>query len=165
MRTLIIILTFITSALSYGQGRTNAHSYKSFPDLDLPNAIDDSSLPRSFTSAGSGSGGTLYLSQSGDFEFEENVDCTESISVAKGKWMLNGNILTLQASNFKKTFDIVLFGKYTFLIDRTQKQKFLKTFHLLRQKFSAEPPETKYEYIYLQLRDDYLNKRGKITSS
>jgi hypothetical protein len=158
-------LTFLASTFSYGQGKTNVHSYKSFPDLDLPNAIDASSLPKSFTSAGSGSGWTLYLSQSGDFEFEENVDCTESITVAKGKWTLNGNSIILRASNFKRTFDIVLFGKYTFVIDRVQKQKFLKAFHSLRQKFDSEPPETRLEYIYLQLQDDYLNKRGKIASS
>jgi hypothetical protein len=158
-------LTVLISNFSYGQGKEKVYSYKSFPELTLPTTINASSITRSLTSAGSGSGWTLSLLPSGGFELIENVDCTESLSFAKGKWQLQGNKLLLRSLKFKRTYDIVLFGNYTFVVEQSEKQRFLKSFDLLRQKFSSEISETKFEYMYLQLQDDYLNRRGKIASS
>lgn len=165
MRVLLIILALTTSCLTYGQRQTKHYTYKSFPELTLPAHIDATSLPKYFTSAGSGSGWTLKLEKDGRFEFIENVDCTESISIAKGKWTIHGNNLVLKAPKFKKTFKVVVFSNYSFVIDKTEREKFLRAFEALQLQFSSEPSILKYEYIYLRLQDDYLNKRVRIASS
>lgn len=135
--------------------------------MTIPSNVNVYSFPKSFTSAGSGSGWTLNLIQGNevnDFTFIENIDCTESITHAKGNWLIKGGKLTLTADDFKKVYDIVVFHSHTFLIEESEKQKFLSKFHSLKLKFNSEENNTRNERIYINLQDDFLNRRGIIAS-
>lgn len=147
-------------------GQDNKYfSYKSFPELTLPTNANVYFFPKSFTSAGSGSGWTLNLTQDNGFTFIENVDCTEAIVLSKGIWTIKGCKLILTAKDFKRTYDIIVFDNYTFLIEQSEKQDFLREFKSLKQKFNSEQNYIRNERIYLNLQDNFLNRRGPIASS
>lgn len=165
MKTLITILILSISHLCAGQARTKNYSYKSFSELNFPTKATIYPGPKSFSSAVSGSGWTLNLTQVNGFTLIENVDCTEAIKLAKGKWKMKGKRLILAAKKFKKAYDIIVFYNYTFLIDRSEKQNFLREFHFLKQKFISEVNNVRNERIYLNLREKYLNRRGTLASS
>jgi hypothetical protein len=165
VKTLITILILSISHLCSGQDSTKNYSYKSFPELNLPTNADVYPFPKSFSSAVSGSGWTLNLTQANGFTFIENVDCTEAIELAKGNWKIKGKRLILTAKDFKKAYDIIVFHNYTFLIEQSEKQNFLREFHYLKQKFNSELNDVRNERIYLNLRDNFLNRRGTLASS
>lgn len=165
VKTLITILILSISHLCSGQDNTKDFSYKSFPELTLPTNANVYSFPKSFTSAGSGSGWTLNLTQDNGFTFIENVDCTEAIVLAKGSWTIKGSKLILSAKDFKRTYDIIVFHNYAFLIEQSEKQNFLREFQSLKQKFNSEQNNIRNERIYLNLQDNFLNRRGAIASS
>lgn len=78
---------------------------------------------------------------------------------------MKGNKLILSAKDLKKTYHIIVFHNYTFLIENNEKQKFLREFQSLKQEFSSELLDVRKERIYLKLRDNFLNRRGTLTSS
>lgn len=165
MRVLLLILAVLTINFSFGQVKKKFLTYQSVAELETKRNLRFSCVPNTFTSAGSGVGWSVKLNQDSSFTFMEHVDCTEKITVASGKWTIKSNYIVLSAPKFKKTYEMVGFQHYNFLIERSEKQKFLNEIEKLLEKFQSEPQEIKYQRTYLNLQDYYLNRHGKIACS